>query len=239
MAGEHIALLRLMRLMNPLKSTVTSKEFVDLRIFKSLATLLLLSDFWKYLFVMVRSLYAPMRVLRLADQKTAAMDKLYYFVCQTDRMLPKYLKEAESRAEHLLTEETVALIKLSNDAASVSVNDNDEEDEECHSESSNDNEDVAELETELEDSDMESDAVVNTVDSGEQWAGDGLVDTVMRFWILRRSKLVYPYSLVGYILSPVPKIIEHAKANRKMYTMEQVSKHLLIFVSSFASIPYQ
>ena len=44
---------------------------------------------------MCRALYAPMHVLRLADQKTPAMDKLYYYVLQADRMLLQYLKEAE------------------------------------------------------------------------------------------------------------------------------------------------
>ena len=56
-------------------------------------------DFWKYLFVMCRALYAPMRVLRLADQKSPAMDKLYYFVLQTDRMLPLWLDDAEQKEE--------------------------------------------------------------------------------------------------------------------------------------------
>ncbi len=51
---------------------------------------------------MCRALYAPMRVLRLADQKSAAMDKLKYYVLQTDRMLAMYCKEAEERGAGLL-----------------------------------------------------------------------------------------------------------------------------------------
>ena len=35
-----------------------------------------------------------MRLLRLADQKIPAMDKLHFYVCQTDSYLSKYLKEA-------------------------------------------------------------------------------------------------------------------------------------------------
>ncbi len=60
-------------------------------------------DFWKYLFVMCRTLYAPMRVLQLADQKTPDMDKLYYYVLQTDRMLPKWLTDAEEHGKHLMS----------------------------------------------------------------------------------------------------------------------------------------
>ena len=60
-------------------------------------------DFWKYLFTMCCALYSPMHVLHLADQKTHAMDKLHYFVCQTDGMLPKYSAKAEEDSEHRLS----------------------------------------------------------------------------------------------------------------------------------------
>ena len=52
MAGKQIALLRLLRLMGPLQATVTSNEFKDLKVFQSVANLLLNPDFFKYLFVM-------------------------------------------------------------------------------------------------------------------------------------------------------------------------------------------
>jgi hypothetical protein len=61
------------------------------------------NEFWKYLFTLCRSLYAPMRILRLADQKQAAMDKLHYYVLQTDELLPKYLKVAESDSGRILS----------------------------------------------------------------------------------------------------------------------------------------
>ena len=108
MAGEHIALLRLLRLKTALRATITSKEFVDLRVFPKQTTILMSDDFWKYLFSMCRALYAPMRVLRLADQKTPAMDKLLYFVHQTDRMLPLWLADAEAREKDLLSTEVLA-----------------------------------------------------------------------------------------------------------------------------------
>ena len=60
--------------------------------FGSIAQLVLMDDFWVYLFAMARSLYAPMRALRLADQKTPSMGLLEYFVRQADRIIPKYLK---------------------------------------------------------------------------------------------------------------------------------------------------
>ncbi len=87
MAGEHIRLLRLLRLKNALRGTILSKEWIDLRIFHADCVILMHPEFWKLLFVMGRALYTPMRLLCLADQKTPAMDKLYYYVLQTDQII--------------------------------------------------------------------------------------------------------------------------------------------------------
>ena len=97
MAGEQIALTRLLRLRDALKSTINSKEFMDLNNFKPETFVLNSDNFWLYLFVMCRALYAPMRVLRLADQQVPGMEKLYYYVLQTDRMLLRWLPDAEMR----------------------------------------------------------------------------------------------------------------------------------------------
>jgi hypothetical protein len=43
-----------------------------------------------------------MRILQLADQKIPAMDKLYYYVCQTDKLRAKYVKIAEVDSGHIL-----------------------------------------------------------------------------------------------------------------------------------------
>jgi hypothetical protein len=48
------------------------------------------------------SLYAPIRILWLADQKMLVMDKLHYYVCQTDQLLAKYFKIAEGNSGHIL-----------------------------------------------------------------------------------------------------------------------------------------
>jgi hypothetical protein len=48
-----------------------------------------------------------MRVLCLADQKNPAMDKLYYYVLQTDRMLPKWLGKVE-KSTNFLTPNMIA-----------------------------------------------------------------------------------------------------------------------------------
>ena len=116
MAGKHIAILRLLRLKNALLSTINSKEFIELRAFQSVCQVLMNPDFWKWTFVMCRALYAPMRVLRLADQQTPAMDKLHYYVLQTDRMLAMYVADAEERGEGLLTSATIRAMDCSRSA---------------------------------------------------------------------------------------------------------------------------
>jgi hypothetical protein len=47
----------------------------------------------------------------------------------------------------------------------------------------------------------------------DRYKGQSLTDKIMRMWIHRREKLVYDYSLVGYMLAPIPAIMEHCAAN--------------------------
>ncbi len=116
MAGEHIAIFQLLQLKNALLATISSKEFIDLRVFNSVCQVLKNPDFWKWAFVMCRALYAPMQVLCLADQKSPAMDKLNYYVLQTDRMLAMYCKDAEKRGDALLTPMTIEAMDCSTSA---------------------------------------------------------------------------------------------------------------------------
>ena len=117
-------------------------------VFHSITGVLMNPDFWRYLFVMCRALYAPMRVLRLADQKSPAMDKLYYYVIQTDQMLLKYIADAEERGSVLLTESTLEGMK----SQSAGISDDDMEDE-SDGDSDNDDEEVPEESGDDDDSD--------------------------------------------------------------------------------------
>ena len=143
MAGEHIAILRLLRLKNALLATINSKEFKDLHVFDSVCQVLMNPDFWKWTFVICRALYAPMRVLCLADQKTAAMDKLNYYVLQTDRMLAMYCKEAEERGAGLLTPCTIRAMDCSTSAGLSADEDSGSEHEENGVDNNNDNDSIS------------------------------------------------------------------------------------------------
>jgi hypothetical protein len=107
----NIALLQLLQLKNGIQATIVLTEVKALKGFELEATVLMHNDFWKYQFVMCCTLYAPMHILQLADQKTPAMDKLYYYVLQADRMLPKWLKNAEEHRKHLMSSNVWRAIK--------------------------------------------------------------------------------------------------------------------------------
>ena len=57
---------------------------------------------------MCHVLYAQMRVLRLADQQTASMDKLYFYILQTDRILLKLLPDCEKKSTELLKDASLS-----------------------------------------------------------------------------------------------------------------------------------
>ena len=204
MAGEHIALLRLVRLIPPLRSTVTLTKFVALGLFKLFIWLLLQDLLGKYLFVMGRVLYPLMRVLRLIDMKTPVMDKLLFYVRQTSKLMPKYLAEAETTAKEFLTQEVkavmasgVAKADMPDKVVSTDANDHSMEDSDS---------DEAE---EDKDQEEEEDSV-NNDEHFLKWPGNSLTHHAMRIWEKRKDPLVHSYSLVGHLCSPNPVIIEDA-----------------------------
>ena len=78
---------------------------------------------------MFQAVYAPMHVLRIADQKTPAMEKLFYFVLQTDLMIPKWIKDAEYHSNKLFPPGVKNILEDTKDAASVAVESDDEDDD--------------------------------------------------------------------------------------------------------------
>jgi hypothetical protein len=128
MAGFLICMLRVLRLKKPLQSTVTSPEFAQLNAFGDLAKVIMDEDMWVWLFLMTRGVYAMMRILRLADQKTAAMDKLFFYIKQADRVAPLYLAQAETY-RNKLTINVLSVMSSTDDLASQMLDNDDEEEE--------------------------------------------------------------------------------------------------------------
>ena len=86
------------------------------------------------------------------------MDKLSYYVLQTDRMLPKYLGDVVEHSVHLLTDSTMKALDTSTLSAGVSS-----DDEERDSSNNDDNDDESDGDdaesVESEDSGAEGDNV--------------------------------------------------------------------------------
>jgi hypothetical protein len=104
MARELIGLLCLLRLRDILRATIAFKEFQDIRAKGFWREVIVLenNEFWKCLFSLCHSLYAPICILQLADRKIPGRDKLHYYICQLDELLTKYVKIAEVDSGHIL-----------------------------------------------------------------------------------------------------------------------------------------
>ena len=109
------------------------------------------------------TLYAPMRILRLADQKVAAMDKMHFYVCQTDANMSYYLAKAVTDSRRCTHDETLRLMNacsqdMDDEADNGNDDDIDDDDEESLVEddldkemSSNDEESEDDAEDEKDD----------------------------------------------------------------------------------------
>ena len=69
---------------------------------------------------MCRALYAPMHLLRLANQKSPAMDKIYFYVLQSEHMIEKWMEDAEAK-KVLLSKGLRKMMEGTNDEASKVV----------------------------------------------------------------------------------------------------------------------
>ena len=63
MAGNLIAMLRVLRLKPPLQATVTSPEFKQLNMFVEIARIILNENVWVWLILTARGVYAMMQIL--------------------------------------------------------------------------------------------------------------------------------------------------------------------------------
>ena len=201
MAGRHMAALRVHRLLPPFRSTVTLPAFVDLNSFQALADLVYSAEFEKYLFALCRAPYPWLRILRLADKKSAVMDKLLFFVRQASIFLPRFLAIAEAIAKTFLTDDIIRVMTCTKDILAASDkartdNSSDDSDSDSDSEAVNEEEE-------------DQDSKIKT-EEAKEWPGNSLVHRVMRIWVRRKKPRVHSYSLVGHLCSPNPIIIADA-----------------------------
>ena len=204
MDGELLALLRVSRLKDTLRATIDTKKYMELKQFESLNCLLLQNTFWDLLFALGRAVYSGMRILRLADLKAAGMDKLLHYVYQADRVMKKYLEEAQALAKILLNDDLLGALYDNDDKKFGKDLDDIEEGEE---------EEVQDYPVDFVDNsdteDDDDDEVVADDDNISLLYIDGLMDKVMAIWNHRKKNLIHDYSLVGYLLRPIGAVQSH------------------------------
>ena len=152
--------------------------------------------------------------------------------------MPKFLGNADKNRQQYITEEIIEVFEATVDAASEMFEESEYEGFEDDSDDEDDDDEVetATTETYLEeivDSNDEEEEDSDVSDNEESWGGNTLRDTVMKSWVRkeRRGKLVHAYSLVGFILSPIPSIRELAMAGGVTTEMQEVS--IFVWISPF------
>ena len=166
MAGILIAMLRELHLKAPPQAITMSPGFKNLIFFVDLARVVLNENVWVWIFMAARGVYAMMRILRLADQKTAAMGHLHYYIKQADRIAPVYLAHAEKDQAELY-EETIATIKETTVLASVELDNDREEDDDVVSED-DEEDDIVAVDDDEDDNAMNIVGEVETKDDAKE-----------------------------------------------------------------------
>jgi len=92
MAGEVLQFLRVLRLKTALQASTRDPVFVDYKKFGFVIGIVNSSAYWNCLFAIIQACYPIFRILRIADTMIGGMDKLYYYVRQTDRLLEPAMK---------------------------------------------------------------------------------------------------------------------------------------------------
>ena len=89
MAGKVLQFMRVSRLKTALQATTRDPVFVGYRRFQFVVNILNCDAFWSCLYAIIQTCNPIFCILRLADMKIGGMDKLYYYITQTDRLLFK------------------------------------------------------------------------------------------------------------------------------------------------------
>jgi hypothetical protein len=211
MAGFFLAFHRFLRLRLALMATLSSAEYKRLKLTRRCVQLaekfLEDDDMWNGLFVLVRCLFPPLRVLRLADKQSPGMDQIHYFVRKTDVALQRSVQSFSQMSFF--------------DPAVDTEDDNETVASEANSEGAteleNDHEANAEFEAviaEAYDSDSDSDNADGDTESDEELVaglptgidGGDLGQNIMQLWKKRRPKLVSDFAVAGWLLCPLEQV---------------------------------
>lgn len=174
---------------------------------------------WEDMKVVVRSLFPALMLLRLADQRDPAMDRLYFYTRRMDACLKqskeeldKVEKQYEDRAGQDITTKMVRYfldsdkdcIDYTNELRYSGFSDSDESGDETSG--------VPDVEY---GSEMDDDESTISDSNDVVPKPKTLGDKVIGYWNSRKKKLVSDVSVTAWMLSPIPEIMTDADKNHK------------------------
>jgi hypothetical protein len=232
MAGHFIAFQRMLRLKNAILSTLASSEFINLKVAKEETKLLKDDLIWQCLADIVRAAFPALRVLRLADKKNQGMDKLYYYVRKTDVTLTTQANDLNKIASAEVKTKLKTFFKsYENDTDSVSGDDDDSDGDSDDDADGNDkdNDDAASIDSVPS---VDLNTVMEATEDGYMYGNleqtdisqRNLVAQFRQAWGRRRKKLVHDYSITGWMLSPIPVVMEDAAINHTGFHRNAVDR---------------
>ena len=179
--------------------------------------------FWEATYVVTRALFPVLRILRLADKSAPGMDKLYYYLRQTDRAIENSLAAIT----------TLDYFK--------EYRDGDDEDDEYDAMDAENNDDHGEEFDGDGQPDDDDDNNEDDDDDSIDSVTDGLGPLIKQIWEKRCSKMETDYAmagklcassllppfvsarltmlffvLTGWLLSPLPDIVADAKTHQRL-----------------------
>ncbi len=230
MALWFYAMMRLLRLKQPLKATVHQRKFLDLKLnSSSKAAALDIQDdkFWRRMYVLLRAVFPALKALRYCDSSQPMMDKLYFLTHKTTQALKnseQYFNDRE------LFGTTTIDIGLENESQIVFGEENEDNEmlvedtplavvQVAAEEEEEDDEEEEEGEKKNDDGgDGDEDESNSNIAEGEEGADEEVVDEnslgrqLIRHWDHRRVKLEHDYSIAGWVLCILPEVQQDVKA---------------------------
>jgi hypothetical protein len=191
MAMWFYAMIRLLRLEMPLKATVHQQKFRSLTLNESAR--MAVNDiedakFWKCLYILLRSVFPALKLLRYCDANKPSMDKIFFLSHRTTQAIVKSLDSLNDK--ELFGSLTPDRNLMHGDINLDGAYDSDDEEEVAFADSDDDNDDDNES--------NEEGTPINSIMSFGR--------TVLFHWNRRRTKIEHEYATAGWALSVVSEV---------------------------------
>ena len=191
MAMWFYAMIRLLRLEMPLKATVHQEKFRSLPLNESARMAVLdiqEAKFWKCLYVLLRSVFPALKLLRYCDANKPSMDKIFFLLHRTTQAIEKSFDSLNDK--ELFGSLTPDRNLMHGDINLDGADDSDDEEEVAFADSDDDNDDDNES--------NEEGTPINSIMSFGR--------TVLFHWNRRRKKIQHEYAIAGWALSIVGEV---------------------------------